>query len=289
MARAALQSPLRKLIAMRILVTLAACRWRAGELHMNQRALKIWRFVALHAIYRSMRTEQRELCCGVVEPRNVLPLLGAVARFATLAFWIARRGHAFSELSLVHVFVTRCTVEAPKVIRNELGACGRLVAFVARDGHVSACQREMRLLMLLQRVTGYFECGARMALLACVQPRRCRELSLMLVLMAIHATLEGYLEPRLRSCRDVALSTRHLLVREDYRKAGLAVVRKSEGGGLPALYRVAAFAFAAVRAGSELPAVRIRRMAVSATRMGNGFLEVGALVAGDAGNLSVLA
>ena len=56
------------------MAVLALCRCGL-EVHVDQLGLKIWRFVAVHARRRAVRSQQRELRLGVVEARKFFPRL----------------------------------------------------------------------------------------------------------------------------------------------------------------------------------------------------------------------
>ena len=103
-----------------------------------------------------------------------------------------------------------------------------------------------------------------MALLAAVQPWCAGELTLMLVLMAVHASREFEFEFGRRARRNVPSGTLHLRV--DQRKAGLCVISRRESRRTPSLNWVTTFALSAVSTLGKLPSVW------------NGLVAVGALV-----------
>ena len=78
-------------------------------------------------------------------------------------------------------------------------------------------------------------------------------------------------------------------MRKGEREFGLGMIRGREGGGLPALHSVAAFAPAFVGALKELPAVRVGLMAIRTIVVRDRGLEIARLVTGFARYLDMLA
>lgn len=150
-------------------------------------------------------------------------------------------------------------------------------------------ERKAGLLVFGQRVVRGLESCSRVTLLATVAPRIGRELTPMLILVAIHAERKLDLVARSLAGRDMAVSALQLAVRRDQRIFGFCVIGNREGGRAPTFYGVAAFAAAAIGALQKLAAVRIGSMAIGAQRVPDRQLEVFALVAGDAGDLHVFA
>jgi len=107
--------------------------------------------------------------------------------------------------------------------------------------------------------------------------------------VAIHAFCEGDLVPRRRSSGNVALSAFHSNMFSFERVGGRGVRLYVEERGFPTIYIVAGRAFTLVRPLSKLASVRVRRVAVRATREGDGFLEISSEVAFQAIHLCVLA
>jgi hypothetical protein len=123
-----------------------------------------------------------------------------------------------------------------------------------------------------------------MALLAAVTPRGGSELSLVFILVAVNAKRIFDLVLRRLSRRSVAGSALDLGMRKDQGKSGLRVIGNIEGRRAPSLHRVAALASPPIGALEELSAVRIGLVAIGTCVMGDGSLEVSALMAGTAWN-----
>lgn len=128
-----------------------------------------------------------------------------------------------------------------------------------------------------------------MALIAAVAPRRRGKLPIVFILVAIEAGCElDFVAGRLAG-RSMTVGALDLGVRRDQRKLGFGVISHRVGGRNPSFNGVAAFAASFVSPRKELAAMWVGLVAVRALDMGNLRLEVGALVAGEAGNLKVLA
>ena len=127
----------------------------------------------------------------------------------------------------------------------------------------------------------------RMATLAAVRQRRSHELAGMFVPVAISAQRKLDFVFRRRPLRHMALCALEVGVRSLERIIARAVILHGKGGRLPAIHGVAGLALAAVLALGKLAAVRVA-VAIGAELVGDGGLEVAALVAGLATHGPVL-
>lgn len=155
-------------------------------------------------------------------------------------------------------------------------------------GSYRARQRILALLVQRQRVVGGFPRRSRVALLALVQPRRRRKLSLVLILVAIQALRIRQFVYGLFLRRLVALRAFHLVVRHHQGEPGPRMFGSRVRRRLPALHRVAAFALASIRPFQELPAMLIL-VAIAAKLVFDRLLEIRGLVARNATYILVLA
>jgi len=95
-----------ELTAVNILMAVFAFRRSLGEINVEELGFKVGRFVAIDTRDRTMRTEQSELGAVVIEAREVFPILGGVAGFATDGRTVSAESlHALGELPVVRIFV----------------------------------------------------------------------------------------------------------------------------------------------------------------------------------------
>ena len=74
---------LRKLPAVHFLMAVLALRRSGAEIYVNQFSFHRRRLVALAALHRPMRSQQRKLRLGMVELRQIFPRFRVVARHAS--------------------------------------------------------------------------------------------------------------------------------------------------------------------------------------------------------------
>lgn len=175
------------------------------------------------------------------------------------------------------------------MIESDLRSRGRLVAIVAGHCHVPAGEGEAGYLVLRQSIAGCCEGQSCMAFLAAVAPGLARELSVMLILVAIDAGCKLDFVTRVLASGNMALSARYFRMRSHEGKAGFRVIRERKRRRAPTGNRVTAFAAAAVGPLHKLAAMRVGRVAVRACIVSDWSLEVAALVAAHAGHLEMLA
>lgn len=163
------------------------------------------------------------------------------------------------------------------------------MTFDTRDRHVLSRKLEARVLVLGQSERRWAEALDRVATLAAVPIRRRLELAEMRVAMAIGALCELDLVERRLARRHVTLRTRHVGMLSDQRISGIGVLLKSKGCGLETLDGVARRALAGIGTPGELPAVRIRPVAIGALLEDERLLEVSTRMAGDATHVRMFA
>ena len=119
--------------------------------------------------------------------------------------------HAFFELSLVGIFVTRCAGKIGKVKRHSFGIeCIRgFVAFIAGRGDVAAGQHKLRFFVARKGERGRPISIQGVTLIAGVEIGRAGKLRLMLVLVTIGAPDKFQLENRRAAGWGVALFALH--------------------------------------------------------------------------------
>ena len=143
-----------ELLSVNVLVAVLALHGGGFEIHIDQLGFEVWRFVAVDARRRPMRSEQRELGLGMIESGEFLPRLGAMAGLATDGSFVgAELLHALLELAFMRIVVTTGTVQVLPAIDGgwfwlELGRF--LVALGAGYGDVAASQHKAGLLVLGQ-------------------------------------------------------------------------------------------------------------------------------------------
>jgi len=183
-----------KLAGMRIFVTILTNLRRALELHF----LRPHRhFVAITALHRAVRAEQREFRFRMVEAVDVRPGPHIVAGFAAQGRAVcAAPRHAVLEFAVVHVDVTGRAGPILEMERQDFVLPSGGTDFVtigARHGRVSAGQRETSVAMLGDRKCGAVEVQNSMAIFAFVSVRSGGELAVMGIFVAIRARREFHL------------------------------------------------------------------------------------------------
>lgn len=206
-------------------MTRIALRRRAGEGHVFHRRLRIRRLVASDARGCTVRSKQREARLVMIESGEVFPFFRRVACFASQrsSRCVAYR-HSTRELPLVNVFMTSGAGLLTEMVRHQFCAGHRLVTVVALHRGVRAGQGKVRLAVSIHVVVGGLEGGAGVALVAAVEPGRGSELTVVFILVAVHALRESEFESRCGACGHVALGTFHSRVRKRQRKAGLCMI-----------------------------------------------------------------
>lgn len=106
-----------KLIAVRVLVTIAAVYGGLREVDVLDRHFQVGWLVAIRTAHRSMRSDQREARLRMIKLRQVFPLLRRMARFAAqgTAGGIMYR-HPLCKLPMMDIFMARRAVELLEVI-----------------------------------------------------------------------------------------------------------------------------------------------------------------------------
>ena len=197
----------RKLLAVRVFVALLALFGRGLEVRVHHRGFEIWRFVAIDAGGRAVRTQQRESRRRVIELGQFLPRFGRMARLAsTRTTRCLCLLHALIELPLVRIGMATGAAQSRPVINRgrglEIG--GLFVAIGTRYRNVFSSQKEARLFMACQRERRGPIGIDRVAAFTRIEIRRWSELPGVLVFMTVGAVLELHLEHRVDASRDVA-------------------------------------------------------------------------------------
>lgn len=190
-----------------LMTVLALCRCGL-EVHVDQLGLKIWRFVAVHARRRAVRTQQHEVRLGVVEARKLFPRLRGMTGFASRHGTIGPRLlHAISKLTFMRIAVATGAVEVAPVIhrRFRLELCRFFVAVGAGYRDVAAGQNEAGLLVLRQAEGGRLVGLQIVAAVTCVEVGCCGKLPRMLIGVAVHTALELDFEKGVLAFGNVAL------------------------------------------------------------------------------------
>ena len=281
----------RELARMHILMADLAVLQNRLERDMPHAGLSVGRLVAIDAGHGSVRADQRVIRLIVIEAGEVLPILDGMAGFASRNPPIVLvRGHLCFELPKMNIFVAGGTSQVPK-----MEGSGRLGLALLRGVTIGAGHRQMR---SFENKAGFQvpregerrrrKGLRRMATLAAVRQRGCGELPGMFVLVAISAQCEVDFVPCRRTLGNMALCASDLGVRSLERVVAGAVILHGKGRGLPAIHGVAGLALAAVFALGKLAAVRIGSVAIRAELVGNGRLQVAAVVACLAMQVSML-
>lgn len=278
----------RKLPGVRILVTVFAIPGSAFELYRVGAGRNLMAGATRHG---AMRAQERKIRFRVVKPVYVRPRRHAMAGFTSQWRTVcAPLRHALVEFAVVRVRVTR---RARAVFESKcddsIGAAGRpqLVAIRTSHGGVGALQCEARLAMHGDGKGRAVKIADRVAALALVEERSACELAGMGVLVTVHARFEFHFVKRVLAGRDVAPGAFHLDVFAPERIAGGVMFLHAEKRRLPAIDRVAIRALAFLRTRGELPAVRVRLMAIRALRECQRLVEIPARMTLDATDLSV--
>ena len=227
-----------------------------------------------------------------------------MARFAALRPPMrSRLLHARRKLVVMRVRMAFLAREIRKVVGRRKVRAGRLSALVAisaRCGDVPPGQRKARGVMARQCEGGRNEAVNGMATFAVIIVRWASELASMDVGVAVRAGRPFYFIHRAhhgygaythdggRHGGNVALRAGDVQVLAFERIDGGGVLAHTEGAGLEPVHRVTRRAIAPIPARSELALMRVR-VAVQATREGQGLVEVRPLMAGSARHFGVFA
>ena len=275
-----------ELPAVNILVTTRTLFRSALENNMPDRGAHVRRFVAFGATDGAMCAVQGKSGAGVVESPAILP---TARRVTTLAGEVGFGGSASGcdgdpgKLPAMRVGMTRGTTG--RILEDKAGggswmdAGRRFVAFLAGGGYVCAGQLKAGLLVLRKCEGRGVEPGLVVTVLAAVLVRRPFELPSVCILVAVEAFGVGHAVQRpAAGNRDVALGTCHPGMFAGQRIRALLVPGQVEGRRFEAGVGMAGGAIL----GFELAVVRIFAMAVRASFVGDGFLEVGVPMAFEA-------
>src|SRR5258706_2904775 len=133
-----------ELLAVDIVMATLALGRRGGEIRFDQLGLHVGRLMTINASRGPVRAHQRIGGFGMVEAREVLPVLGGVASFAANGRSVGGRLlHALGKLAFVRILVTALAVQDFPVIHHHrlglgVGVLRLLVAVGAGDGNVAA-------------------------------------------------------------------------------------------------------------------------------------------------------
>lgn len=282
-----------ELLPVDVLVAVFALLWRRLEVDIGELGFEVGWLVAVSARGSAMGAEQREVCLGVVETRQFLPVFGGMAGFAAERLTIdAGNAHALLELSLVRVGVAGCAVEfLPMIDGRFLFADGDrfLVAVGAQDRGMRSRQKEARLLMPREREGGRLVSVKVMALVATVQPRRSGKLRRVPIGVAIGAGLELDLVKRVLTLGDMALLALDLGVSALQGICTRCVLFYAELCGLESIDGVAFGTLASRGAFGKLSVMRVGFVTVYALVERHSLLEIALSVALGAFHLEVFA
>jgi len=192
MARdAARNAALGELFAVDIFVTAFTLGRRGLEIDVRQLGFQIRRSVAIRAGGGAMRSNERKICLGMIESRQLVPRLGRVAGFAARRLTVrSRAAHPLLELSFVRIGVAGRAIKIlPMVNRGHFVAdLNRFfVTLTAGYSDVTAGEQEAGLLMTSQRERGRAISLKGMTLLALIEPGSGSELRGVPVGMAVGA------------------------------------------------------------------------------------------------------
>lgn len=179
-----------------------------------------------------MRPEQRKRCLGMIKPLQIFPRIRRMTRLTTRRLAVhPDLFHGLVELALMRVLMAhgaRAVVEAVDHRVFGLGSGTLLMAVTAGGRDMAASERETRLLVLRQGEGRGMVTLQIVALFAAIQVRSSGELTLMLVLMTIHAFSEFDLEERVLSFGKVTAFAFHLGVLALKRVSALSVLLDPE-------------------------------------------------------------
>lgn len=218
----------------------------------------------------------------MVKVRQVIPGGNGMAGFAArLPAGGIDTHHPFAELSMVRIAMTCDAGTIFKSILRDIFELRRQVGLVAirtGNGNMSAAQTEASVLMHRKRKGGWPESLHGMAVLTAIQMRRRRELTNMLVFMAIGARSEFQLVNSGGSGRNVTLRASYRGMFCFQRIGGSSVLFWSEIGRFESLDRMTRRALASICPFQELASVRIGRVAPRALVKCKRLVQVSAFV-----------
>jgi len=228
--------------------------------------------------YGLVRPLQDELGGVVIEGAQGLPLPRVVAGFASLSR-IVRIGVASGAVLHTEVILPR---------RDGNGSLQGLVAIGADDRQMRSGERELRLLVFVERECRRMEHSLGMAGFAFVPVRLRRELSAMRIVVAALACRRREFVLGVRTSGLMARGAHRGFVLSLQLERAFLVILQGVKRRLEALLVMAASAIAACCARGELALMDVL-VAVSANRMWNGLTEIAAGVALEAGDIAVFA
>lgn len=169
----------RKLACMRVFMAIFANRRGTFELYLR---VSHRHLVAISALYRAMRAEERKLCFRMVKAADVRPGSRIVARLAAHRRAVgAALNHPVVELAVVRIVVTSGATHVRETEGQDfVRSAGRthLMAIDARNRCVRPGQRVTRLPMQRYRESRLVEVLDRVAVLTLVLIRRCSKLAI---------------------------------------------------------------------------------------------------------------
>lgn len=139
MALLAFVLALAELAGVRILMALVATNGRLGKVYVQHGAFHVGRLVTIDAGHGAVRSVQSKLRRRMIELRQIMPVLGDVARLAAERPVQRRQGsHAGRKLTVMNIFVAGDAAEVAEVIERHRRAGHRLMAIVASGSDVAA-------------------------------------------------------------------------------------------------------------------------------------------------------
>jgi hypothetical protein len=240
--------------------------------------------MAIRALCRLVRSEQRKCSIRVIKGRKIFPRLGRVASITSGCLSIRpRRMHERVESSLMRICMAiRATISRPVILRRRLRLeiARRLVAVAARNCQMASAKIERGFVVPGQAVGGRPKPLQAMAVFATVYVWCFGKLSSMFIAVAVRAKVKPYLVDR--EClfrRNVALcaTQRRMLALE--RIGGRRMLFQPERGRLEAIQGMTGRAFGSATAMGELSSMRIWMVTVGALLKRHRFREVSMSVA----------
>lgn len=261
---------------MRVLVTAVARCWSRAETHIRQRGLHVRWKMALGTRYRAMRAKQREMSGSVIKARHILPRVNGMAGFAALRSW-GCGDHPVAKLSPMWILVASRTRAVLKTISRDLaGAAHGPMTLAACDCNVTSGEGKTGVFVAGEGESRWPETAHRVAGFAAIEKRRCRELVIVRVLVAIGAEGEFQLVDSALPGRNMTFLARDRSVRSFERIRGRLVLGESELRRLEARHRMARGAFPCIGAFQKLSSMRIGPMTIGALLKSDRPLEIAA-------------
>ena len=166
-------------------------RQRGFESGFGELAARLFWFVTFFALHFRVSTDQREGSFGMIEARQVGPGLHVMARFASFCGAVlSSLGHLLIEFAAMRILVASRAIEVSEMIRHGfciLSLAAGPVTFSTSHGQMSPGKRIAALLMLRNGVGGWTKSSYRVALFAPIFVGSRCELTLMCIVMAVHA------------------------------------------------------------------------------------------------------